>query len=124
MIVRSINRPAFRYPLGDFTGGFDSTFHTLGMENQMEVRSSGGLLVGFDLYEDGSDMIYRTLKFSDTTTLEAEWLDGTSAAVVNIALQALVNTYETYRGGTDSTDPELPNSYQRGQTVSRSFTAT
>lgn len=123
MIIKSITRPQFPSPVADLTAGeFDSTFHQAGDEEHYELVYAKGLLVRVDLYGDGMKIVQRGIRFSDHTGLEQEWGDGTSATILDSVLQTLTDNLDASQAAKDSTSPEVPNTYQRSQLLSKSYT--
>jgi len=125
MKITYIGVPIYYAPVEDSTAFlFDSTFHEPGNEVIMERKTAKALMVGFDVHEDGSKNIYKIIKYSDYTGLEQEWGDSTSVTILDTAVQDIVDLYSAKRLDPDSTVSETPSSYQRSNTLARSFTKT
>ena len=122
MKVSSIVRPTLTVPLENFTEEFDSTVHTLGMEWETTTQVSESLLVTLDVYEDGSVVTNRCIRFTDFPGLSSEWADGTNTTILTSALQAVVDSVSDKTLEYDSTTTETLNSYQRSQVISQSLT--
>ena len=124
MQITHILRPQILEFVVDMTAGeFDSTFHEVGAEAHLAYSGHvGGLLIGIDVHSDGTEVIRRGIRFTDYTGLSQEWLDGTSAIILNNTLQSIVNDARSSKAAFDSTNPAVPNTYQRAQVVGKSYT--
>lgn len=124
--IKSLTRPRITTTIYyDLTGGtdgttvflgFDSTFHTVG--DEMAFQSSLAQYVVFS-FDTGQTLnpIYRVIKFNDYTGLEQEWNDGTSALILQYAMEAKMAKYELNASRPDTTSASRASFYQETSLV-------
>lgn len=133
-ILEFIERPYLQLPMYfDLTGGtdgttiylgYDSTFHEIGQEMGFYRTLAPFVTIGFRASSDQS-LIYRNIKFRDYTGLEPEYEDGTSVAILQIAIADKMATYEKNIDSVDATDSgNKANFYQTSSLVNQNITFT